>query len=443
MDNTKRKIVRLNNGITILVLPMKTLLTNVSVSILLGENHEKKKEMEITHYLEHLMARMTSKKYRDHTYIQNELSKRGAITNASVDQYKTNFYIEGLYNDAEFFIDLLANTIKHFRIQKILMKQEKNAVIQELHNLASDRKYPFEKKIWKYKYPLLAYQFDYDKHSNHVKKYSSEQLYNFMKRKVLLHNIIVTVTCPINMVEQTMKLTRKYFNFPNRNPKGMVKFPLYNVLNNKMKIIHVQNPIRNKNTLIRYEVSNKIEYMSKKHLSLICLKEILFNFETGIFYKILRETLGLIYNLSFHLNIDIFNPLSSSYYIETSVKNNQVAFVIKQILTILKTISISDKDIENGKKRIMIKYEYKKFNDLHSYKTYYEKYLLYKNPIIERSEVKEKILKLNSQDIKQTVEDFKKSLLNNGMLFYYSKRNSNKIIKNIIKMKKKISFTSI
>ena len=181
MDNANKQIVKLRNGLRILVVPMPTDLTDVSMCILLGQNHEKPHEMELTHYMEHLMGRFTSKKYNNHKEISKELNKRGAITNASVDEYETKFWIQGFYKDVEFFIDLLSNTLKHFEIDKGLAKKEKNAVIQELRNYISDTNYTFEMKIWKYMYSKYAYQYDHQKHINNIRKFCIQDMYKFIK----------------------------------------------------------------------------------------------------------------------------------------------------------------------------------------------------------------------------------------------------------------------
>jgi predicted Zn-dependent peptidase len=86
----------LKNGIKVLIVPLKTKLTFLSVSILLGSRHEKNGEGNLTHYYEHLLARITSKKYKDYKYIGNEISKRGGDTNAYVSEYELILFIHCL-----------------------------------------------------------------------------------------------------------------------------------------------------------------------------------------------------------------------------------------------------------------------------------------------------------------------------------------------------------
>ena len=59
------KQFKLNNGIRVIIVPLKTKLTYISANYLLGKYQEKKCEAGITHYCEHLLARLTSAKYKN------------------------------------------------------------------------------------------------------------------------------------------------------------------------------------------------------------------------------------------------------------------------------------------------------------------------------------------------------------------------------------------
>lgn len=441
MDNVKKKVITLKNGLRILVVPMATDLTDISISLLLGENHEKPREIEITHYMEHLMGRFTSKKYKNHKDISNELNKRGAITNASVDEYETKFWIQGFYKDIDFFMDILSNTLKDFEIDMVLAKKEKNAVIQELRNYISDATYKFEMKIWKYMYTKYAYQYDHQKHINNIKKFRIQDIYKFIQKHVLLHNTVVSITCPMNKVANTLKLAKKYFDIPNKNKKAQIKYPIYQYNSKYMKVLHIKNENKIENATMRLVVDDSIEYLSDEHLALMYLKEILFNFETGVFYKILRDKLGYIYHISLDLNVDITNPISSSYYIETSVNYKLLPQFLKVIIDIIKNLELTNEQINNGRALFLVKNEFQKFNDLTSFNEYYSQYLLHKLPIVERSVIKRKLLKINNDVIIKVLNKFKKDILKEGLIFYYANRNMNDAIRD--KLGNRIKYISL
>ena len=435
MDNKKKKIIKLKNGVRALIVPVNTELTDVSVSILLGQNHEKLNEMEVTHYMEHLMGRFTSKKYQDHKAISQELNKRGALTNASVSAYETKFYIQGFYKDVDFYLDLLANTVSNFQLEKSLAKQEKHAVMQELRNYIANSEYIFDMKIWRYMYAKYAYQYDHEKHIKFINTYNTEDIYKFIESHVLPHNTIVSVSCPMHKVQHTIKLIKKYFSYPNKNKKAVIKFPIYQYNSDSLKVLHIKNNQKDNNALVRLVVDDSIKYLSKEHLSLMYLQEILFNFETGIFYKKLRDQLGMIYNISMNLTVDMVNPISSSYYIETSVSYKLVPVLIKHVLDIIKNLKMTESEINNGKQKCIVKYEFLKFNNLTSYNEYYTDYLLHKIPIVERSEIKKKFLAVTNKDIIKTLNKFKADVFKEGLIFYYCKHNMNKPIEQIVDSK--------
>jgi predicted Zn-dependent peptidase len=423
-----KRFFKLKNGIRVLIIPTNTNLTNVSVSILLGQNHEKITEIELTHYMEHLIGRFTSSKYSDYKLISNELHKRGAFTNAYVDDYETKFYISGFYKDIEYYLDILANTINNFKFNQSLIKQEKNAVIQELRNFMDDSDYLFDLKIYKYMYPKYYYQFDYKKHIQNIKEYNVNRIYNFIKSHILLKNVLLTITCPSNKIAKTEKLIRKYWNFYKPSNKS-IQYSNFIYKNKGLKILYIHNHQNDINTSLRINIGIDISYLSKDHICLLYLKKILCNFETGLFYKTLRDKYGLIYNLHMNIDIDKYNPKYSMISIDTNIKYDKLPELIDKILDIIENIVIKKEDIKNIKKSLLIDNEMKKFNDLTSQNEYYTDFLLFKNKIIELNDVNKIIKKLNYNDINNIITLFKKSILKNGLIFYYSKYNMNRYIK--------------
>lgn len=430
-----KKIIKLKNGIIILIIPLNTILTDVSVNILLGSKNETKYHMEITHYIEHLIARFTSKKYSNYKFIANELHKRAAVSNASVSDYETKFFIRGYYNDIEFFLDLLSNTMNNLLLEKSIMKQEKNAVIQELKNLMSDYYYLFNLKIDRYLNRKYSYQNDYNKHIKNMKRFNENNIYKYFKSHVILKNTVISIVCPKKSINKTIKLAKKYFNFKIKNKLRKLKYPdqIYN--NKKLKILYIKNYNKNNNTYLKIIVNQKIKYLSKQYIILQYLKEILFNFDTGIFYKELRDKYGLIYSISMNINIDMINSKFSSYSIETNIKDIKLPKLISIILDIIENIKITKDEFKAIKNLFNINFELEKFQNLTSNSNYYTNFLLYKMPIISKEKLKYHYNQINYNDILNMLKIFKKNVLTNGLIFYYSKNNMNNDIKKIVDKK--------
>jgi secreted Zn-dependent insulinase-like peptidase len=105
----------------------------VSVNILLGMKHESHKEVQMTHFSEHLLSYFVSEKHPDYKTILATLNRMGAKYNASTTEYETKFYIRGHYKHLPYFLDVLSNAFKVSALQAVRpVEQERNAVIQEL-----------------------------------------------------------------------------------------------------------------------------------------------------------------------------------------------------------------------------------------------------------------------------------------------------------------------
>lgn len=441
MDNKYKKIIKLKNGIKCLIIPIDTLLTEISININFGKINEKPNETELAHYTEHLLGRITSKKYPNYKEIQNELKKKGAYVNASVDLYETRYYIQGLYEDIEFYIDILSNAIKDFKFEKNIERQEKNAVSQELRQIMSNNLFIFEQKIWNFLYKNHSNIMNYDKSIKSLKYYDTKRIYDFIEKNYLLHNITIILNCPLNNVKKTEKLINKYFNYTNKCPECFIKTPILTYKNKSLKIINVKNPKNQKDDIIlKYMVVKTIKHLSNEHIALKYINDIFFNFETGIFFKELRDKYGLIYNIGLYYDIDIVQPKSSKYYIKTRTSEKNIPNLIYYILKIIKNLEITDENIRNSKITFKINKEYEKFKELTSFNKYYGKFVKNNIPIIEISEYYKKLINIKNNVIKKYLITFKKDLMK-GLIFYYSKNNLNTSIKN--KLDSKYEYLSI
>lgn len=428
----KFKKYALKNGIKVMIIPLDTKLTHISANFLLGFNHESKEITELTHYYEHLLGRLTSKKFKNAQNVANEISRRGGVTNAYVTSYKMSVYINGLYKDLEYYMDIMSNSIMNFYIDESIAKKEKNAVVQELNNYIADVEYDFDNKIFKYLHPKYYYMSDQKHHIKTVKTFTLSHVKNFIKNKVCSKDMVLSITCPKNKVKETKNNIDKYFGKIKRNDKCKNIYPILQHNNKEFKIIHVENK-HNDNVIVRIYVYKNIEFMSKENIILGLLKNILFNFQTGIFYKILRTKLGLIYNAGISYDIDIMNSKASYYYLYTQCEAKNLPLLISEIIKILSTYKITNKDISDAKNSNKVKYENKKFYDLTSYNYEYKTHILYNKKFISNEEYYKMVDNIEPCDVKAFYDTFKNDILSKGILFYYSRKNINKSIDKYVK----------
>ena len=273
-------------------------MTSVSVSIKLGNTHESKDEVGITHFMEHLMARMTSEKYPDEKYISQELSKRGAFLNAYVNDYETKFYITGMFKDVAFYLDILANGIFNFHLISEIAEREKYSIIHELQNNMSGNDYIFKNKIFSYLNQKYAYQYDYEKYIHVLKKYDIHKITDFITKHIDIKNTTVSISCPLNGVAKTKHLVKRYFEKQVQKHSVKLEYPKLAQTNKGLKIIHVKNPKSDQNTLLKIHMDKPIKYLSDEYLCLLIFEKLLCSFQTGILYNVLRKQYGLIYSVT-------------------------------------------------------------------------------------------------------------------------------------------------
>lgn len=428
-----KHIYKLNNGVKVIIVPLDTKLTSVSLSIKLGIIHEKKNEMGLTHYMEHLMARMTSQKYPDNKYVSQELSKRGAFVNAYVDDYETKFYIQGLFKDVDFYLDVIANGIFNFHLIGEIAEKEKQSVIHEMQQQMSKNKYMFEYKINKYFYPKYSYHYHYKDYIELLKKYDISKITDYIRKHISLKNTTVSVSCPLDGVEKAKKLIKKHFEDKVQKHIVKLKYPNLIHVNKGLKIIHVSRAKDDDSVLFRVYVNKPIEYLSKQYLCLMIFQNLLCNFQAGVLYNVLRKQYGLIYSVNMMVNINFHNYKSSSYNIETATNVANVPTFIHHFLNIMKTYTFRDEDIENTKNNIYIKMENRRFYTLTSINEKYEKFLLHNKPTAdEEVEILRLYKSLKMSYIKKMLKKFQTEILENGIVFYYSNEDLNKKIKNIL-----------
>jgi len=430
--NIKR--LRLKNGIRVVIVPLKTKLTYISTNYLFGRYQEKKHEMGLTHYCEHLLGSLTSKKYKKSTYISEEIYKKGGKFNAYVSDYELCIHISGLYDDLEFYIDILSNTINNFYVENDIKIKEKGSIIQEYMGYLSDDKYVFEYNMFKFLYPKYSYLLDYKEQIKYIKNYNSKKINKYIKDHLNTDNLVITVTCPLNKINETIKNIKKYFGVI-KYKKSTFNYPVIKHSNTILKIVNIKNFVPDKNDSIVIHLPKRIEIFSEEYIILkYYIKRILFNFESGIFYKILRKKLGIIYNIHLSIHVNNYNADMSYYNIKSKCHSKYMPIFIENFLNILKNYEMDDEHILNAKNYFKFEYESSKFYNLNSYNDEYKEQLIFNKNFISNKDIYEKVISIKPNKIKDYYNNvFVKDILSRHIFFYYSNKNINKTIETLYK----------
>jgi len=324
----------LNNGIKSLILPIKNKnLVYIECRFKCGFNNEKVGINNYSHLLEHLIATFFHKDNCSIDSIRNEINKRVFFSNAYTGKNETVYWIKCYKKDSDFFIGLLGNTIFETCFEKNSLKIAKLNVIKELEE---DEENEFDvdyerfingKKKVSNKYGIID-----------IKKLTVKDIVNFHK-KILNKDIIISVNCHKNHINNIKTSINKYFNRKIEKVKNDLDYnPILIKLKNN-KIIEHQNHLNN-SILVKIVIPISLNYYSQKYIALKIILNYLFNFEYGILYKILRHEKKLIYSINYEFDIDYYNSHKTNIIITTYSKKSTLNTFLKDFMYIFKNFNM-------------------------------------------------------------------------------------------------------
>jgi predicted Zn-dependent peptidase len=452
--NVKKKIYKLKNGINVILVPLdNTNLVNIDIKFKLGSLDEYYcKCPELVHYMEHLVSYFTSKKYKSHKTINDILYKNNAYKNAYTDNNQVSFYINGLYNSIDIYLDIISNGIFNFYLDKSIINNEKKAVYNELNNnFFSSSFHKFNRKLFKYLYKDKSYYIiksRTNKSINYLKKYNTNNITKFIKDYLLNAKTILTVSYDKSNTKEVIKLINKYFNIKINKNKSKIRKTKLKFKNNKLKVVYLKNTssANKKQNVINFIIFYKIIKDSKRFLCLTYLLSLFNDFNYSIFNNILRRKLGLIYSISFNIDIDYSDYNYSSINISTNCLKENLPKLIYEILNIFDNI-LSKDDFTQKTLNILYKNKIRDLsfidkNDISYFGDLYSQELLFMNKVKDIKDRIEIYKSITLKDLRKEFEILKHNLLNKGIIFYNGNVNLNKKIEKINNRKFKINYVS-
>lgn len=126
------KIYELDNGLGIAIKPMRHMESvSLGVWIRAGGRYEDTKDNGISHLLEHLLFKGTTK--RDMKKIKEEIEGRGGSFNGFTAEEFTCYLVKVQAKDAELGIDILSDMVTSPRLAPEEIEKEKSVIIEEIN----------------------------------------------------------------------------------------------------------------------------------------------------------------------------------------------------------------------------------------------------------------------------------------------------------------------
>ncbi|HUJ03050.1 MAG TPA: pitrilysin family protein [Rhizomicrobium sp.] len=125
------EIIKLSNGLTVVTDPMPGLQSAaLGVWVRCGARHETRPLMGISHMLEHMAFKGTTR--RSARAIAEEIEAVGGYMNAYTSREQTAFHLRMLKDDVPLGADILADILSHPTFEQSELERERGVVLQEI-----------------------------------------------------------------------------------------------------------------------------------------------------------------------------------------------------------------------------------------------------------------------------------------------------------------------
>lgn len=128
----KYHLTKLDNGVRVLTVPMKSLESaTVTVWVKVGSRYEENKISGLSHFLEHMVFKGSSKR-PSAKEIAEAVDSIGAEFNAATSKEWTNFYIKTPTGNIETAFDVLSDMVLNPILDEKEIEREKGVIVEEM-----------------------------------------------------------------------------------------------------------------------------------------------------------------------------------------------------------------------------------------------------------------------------------------------------------------------
>jgi len=128
----KTKLSKLSNGITVAIVPVSGLKSvTVEVFLKIGSKYESKNEFGMSHFLEHMAFKGTTKRPTA-SEINKEIDSKGAGYNAGTGHEMTSYYITTVKENISWAVEMLSDMLTNSIFDKKEVVKERGVIMEEI-----------------------------------------------------------------------------------------------------------------------------------------------------------------------------------------------------------------------------------------------------------------------------------------------------------------------
>jgi len=418
------KKTTLKNGLRIITLPQKsTEAVTVLVLVGTGSKYETKETSGISHFLEHMLFKGTSKR-PDKLKIAETLDKIGGLYNAFTSEDYTGYFAKTAFTKLDTALDWVSDIYLNSTLPEKEIARERGVITEEI-NMIYDNPMYWVTLLWNnLLYGDQPAGWDIAGTKESIAAISRKDLSDYMKTQYVASNTIVCVAGKIDNDLATKQIAKRFSRISTDKFKE------------KSQVIEKQNSCQ---SLLAFKQTDQTHF---------CLGVRGYNLFSP--QKYAQEILGVILGgmMSSRLFMEIRENLGLAYYIKTSVEANpDTGFLVTQagvdnkkaekaILAVLKEYKkVSSKKIpltelkkakEYLKGRMALILE-----PSDALASFYGLQDLLENKILTTKEIYAKINEVSASDVQAVAQDiFRPAKLNLALVGpFKEKKNLQKLLK--------------
>lgn len=344
IDKLDSREYELENGLKVITIKKDTKIASVQLGIKVGPIYEKIEEKGMSHFIEHMLFKGTTK--RNNENINEDLEDRGGSYNAYTTYTSTVFGLCALQEELRDSVEVLSDMIINSILPKDELKKEKSVILAEIRNGVDDVEHLSFNKVNEYAFSKSHLRYDIAGSEELINSFTRDDLFDFYKRYYIPNNSVISIVSSYEH-DESEKLIKEYFN--DWEMKELTKSVIIDEDNRSIEKTTYKNDIEQNTILFLYTFYGLDE---KEELALDILNYKLGESANSILFMELREKRGMAYDV--YSDTDRTKHIKTMY-IYTSVGENDVEEAKKTIENIIKDIlnnkiNIDEKSIIHMKK---------------------------------------------------------------------------------------------
>lgn len=345
MQKAKKKIYK--NGLRVLTVPMKD---NPTVTVLVlvgtGSDYEEKRINGISHFLEHMCFKGTTKRPSSQI-ISHELDALGCQYNAFTDHEMTGYYAKGDAKNFKKIFDIISDIYLNSTFPEVEMQKEKGVIIEEINMYEDMPQRHVQDMFAEVLYGDQPAGWNIAGPKENITNMKRDDFVKYKSTHYVASNTVIIVSGNVKEVDVHKEVVKYFGNIENTKK---VK---------KLKTVDKQEIPK---VLLKYKETDQTHFVlgvrsfsltDKRNAVLSVLGTVLGGGMSSRLFNKLREEMGVAYY------VRAYNDVSTdhgAFQISAGVNNARCKEVISVILSECKKLSeekVSEKELSKVKSFII------------------------------------------------------------------------------------------